>query len=313
MDILGTRNLADAISGHTKVVDDLLNRIFRAGWAIHSSPLIWDILSLTVCYRQSLSVAESAINSGLPWSTRFGSSLVDDAIYNRELLLGALFNAMEIGLVVDEKDANEFRYDLLKGQHEGKVVVAYVDMLGVGKELAIRNNLHLGLSRVSRFIEHLCRHNQLSSYYWRSADVFYIVGAADTEGALKPIVKKLIDLLIHIQEEKHLTSVKEGWGWQMGVSLGEGALVGDILLPSKVCDEAAKLMDNAKRPRREDGKRDGGMILIHRAVSELLDDEYPFKDLGGFEFRDEAERFQYLYDKYDQLVCYLDKNTYCAQ
>lgn len=275
MDRLGAKNLVDAVNGNLFVADYLVRLVQKTAWTLPADPLLWDILTIAVCFQRSLKLAKGAIPAQLAWSRRFCSSLVDEAVYHREFLFGAVLDAIEIGLVLDGHGpkARDLRENLLAGgvkegvKNKKPVIVAYLDILGQGPKISNNSANWMAFSKVSRFIELECRHRGLSSYYWRSADTYYVAGTTDDgdDVALKALAKNVTALLLYIQEQDKLVGKK--WLWQIGVSVGSAVLIGDILLPDTVSVIAAKLMEAAKA----NDKTSGGLILADDQFVDLLE------------------------------------------
>jgi hypothetical protein len=280
MDRQGAENLKDAVEGNYYVADFLVRLIRKTAWTLPADPLLWDMLTIAVCYQRSLKLAKGAIPAQLAWSRRFCSSLVDEAVYHREFLFGTVLDAITLNLVLNGQEAQKLRAKLLAGGDEKlPVIVAYMDILGQTKQIKNneKGNQWVLFSKVSRYIEMQCRHRGLSSYYWRSADTYYVVGSVENDegkdAALKALAVNITGLLLDIQNNIQLVKEQrdeEKWYWQIGVAVGEAVVIGDILLPDIVSTNAAKLMGAAKAKEIVNDKYKSGLILADREFNKLL-------------------------------------------
>lgn len=266
MDYEASENLREAVSGHITFMDQLMDRVRQVATFLPAYRAdAWDMIMLVRSLSASYRLAQGTIHSDLPWTRLYYSTLVDGAVYGRGLLLQALMQAVYLDLLHDEADVRPLVQLLFRGHRQQRMVVAYIDMLGVtgrGKGLWGFFELNLDLARKTS-------REGLSFYHWRSSDTFYLFAIDTDEQRLAAKTSSLIRVLVWIQKQVR-SRTKEGekdWMWQMGVSDGENVALGDILLPREAGILAAELMKDAISANR----RDGGEILVTDGVHKLLE------------------------------------------
>ncbi len=264
MDAQASEQLLEAIEGHEMFADELLARMYKLARCLPSyAPELYDVLSVVASHRSSLKITAPALRAQLPWSIRTCSSLIDDAVYGRGLILDMLYLSVTLGLVSDEDDGKRLIGKLLAGSQKREIIVAYIDILGQTDVAKDSGTLPWHQwANIGRNIAKQAQAIGLSSYYWRSSDTYYVFGSIEGDDCKK--TEHLVQMLIDLQES---TIAGNLWMWQMGISIGESSGIGDIYLPHELLGCPGKLMESAIS-----ADRNGGLILIDGAVHAKLSD-----------------------------------------
>lgn len=261
MDTIAREALIKAAKGQQAYCQRLVSRVVRTAPYLNSERnSFWDALFLAKFYEESLITLLPMIETTrvtLPWTTRLCSSVIDDAVPGRGLLVQTLFLAIEAGLVANLSDALGFHrclYEALKNEPKD-CLVAYLDYVGAGKEFDWRE-FHALWNLMNDKAVSL----GMVGYYWRSSDSFYFarsVTGMKTEDQ-QETCGAFLDFLLNIQTHYCLNG--QEWMWSIGVGLEKGSLVGDIFLPAKGGPVASAAMKEAK-----DKVRGGGLILVDQS------------------------------------------------
>lgn len=243
----------DAIRGASETVTRVARALALIGPSVRSEDdaLVWEAYALIAGIGLNLRLARGLHAAQSDFAERYLGSALDAGVFERGLLYGAIELCIRAGIVESNEDVDYLEAGLdSSGLAKVPIVVAYIDYLGT-EDLA--PEIGEDFARLGRRLGPLVSLLR-QVYYWRSSDTYYLFLILGQDSAAH--IRSLVRTLVQVQQNVRLDPRHRGWHWQIGVSLAQAQVIGDIVLPTTGTHRAAKLMQKAHRPRRG-----GGLIL----------------------------------------------------
>lgn len=220
---------------------------------------MWECVALLCAMGRNLEVAQGFLLVGADSSDQVVGSVLEDGLVGRGLLYRSLALGILMGVIGSEEEIDEYQSLLnTRTLKPVEIIVAYLDYLGT-TDIVGEDFTEIFAGFAWEFAAGLPRY-RWRSRYWTFSDTYSIFGILAPDG-LSAQVGAFVKDLIYVQEKMRAREAHDGWRWEIGVTIAEAIVLGDLLIPSRSSVRAASLMKIAHAP-----DKGGGLILVDPLV-----------------------------------------------
>jgi len=217
--------------------------------------MMWECVSLLCSIGPSLEIAEGLLSTGAESADQYVGSVLDCAVMGRGLLYHSIALGIRLGVVDNDDEVQAYKDFLdMRIVKPVEIIVAYLDYLGATDE--IDADFFETMATLGRDLAEGLPSSKWRCHYWTSSDSYSLFGILNTDGRDAEIAAFVQDL-VWLQHNIRAKASHVGWRWQVGVTVAEATVLGDIMIPSREAARAATLMKKAKLPHYG-----GGLILV---------------------------------------------------